>query len=277
LSLSWERVTGADLKRRIEQFMRIVIRAGVLPVAVGIGILTGSHLRAQTPNAAETASRSFDVASIKPNKSGNRNSGTNIRTGGLTATNVTLRSLIRDGYRVQDFQILNASDWLDNDRFDVAAKAEGEATPDQIRAMLQALLVERFKFVAHRETREMGVYNLVPARTDGRLGDGLRQSACESGKCGNTNTNNLVLRGEGITLDRFAEWLSQTVSRVVHNKTRLDGPFDIDLAWSNDSAADSSRPSIFTALPEQLGLKLESTRAPVDVLVIDHVEQPTPD
>jgi uncharacterized protein (TIGR03435 family) len=263
--------------------MRMVIRAAVLlaaiAISVTIGTLSDSHLRAQTPIVAETTNRVFEVASVKPNKSGSHSSGDSIsdRAGRFTANNESIRDFIRTAYRLQSFQIVNLPGWADDARFDIASKAEGPAKSNDLRVMLQALLAERFKLVTHREAREMPVYNLVLAKSDRKPGDNLRASKCLPPKCGNTETNNLVLREEGVTLDGFTEWLSSRVTRIVLNKTGLDGPYDIDLAWSNDPAVDPSHPSLFTALQEQLGLKLESTKGSVDVLVIDHVEQPTPD
>jgi uncharacterized protein (TIGR03435 family) len=237
--------------------------------------LAGTVVAAQAPQPGDAVA--FDVTSVKLNKSGSQSSGMHTGNGNLIANNISVRELIWTAYRLQDFQLVSVPGWVESDRFDVAARSEGRSTPDQFREKLQRLLADRFKLTAHRETRQSGVYNLVLAKRDRKIGDGIRRSVCEPGKCDGTNTNNLVLRGDGITLDRFAEWLSQRVSRVVHNKTNLDGAYDIDLAWSNDPAVDPSHPSLLTALQEQLGLKLESTKGPVDVLVIDHVEQPAPD
>ena len=143
--------------------------------------------------------------------------------------------------------------------------------------MMQALLAERFNLVVHHETREMGVYDLVLARPDGKLGAGLRRADCAKSGCGNTNINNTVLHADGRTVADFAQTLSAIVTRIVIDKTGLAGPFDIDLTWSRDQTTDTTQPSIFTALQEQLGLKLEASHGPVDVLVIDRAEPPTPD
>jgi uncharacterized protein (TIGR03435 family) len=167
---------------------------------------------------------------------------------------------------------------VDSDRFDIIAKVEGEPTPPERRLMMQALLTERFSFAAHHETRELPVYDLVLARPDGKLGAGLRHVDCAAVQtCGSTNVNNTVLHAQGITLEFFKETLSSITTRIVIEKTGLDGAFDIDLTWSRDQTTDTTQPSIFTALQEQLGLKLDPSRGPVDVLVIDHVEPPTPD
>ena len=224
---------------------------------------------AQTP--------SYDVASVKPNKSGSSSSSTSTRNGQLTATNVTLQSMIRNAYLLQDFQIVGGPSWVDSDRFDIMAKVEGQPVPPERRLMMQALLADRFKLVVHRDTREMPVYDLVLAKPDGKLGSGLRRSDCSKDPCGNTNVNNTVLHADGITFELFTGTLSSIVTHIVKDKTALEGPYTMDLTWSRDQTTDTTQPSIFTALQEQLGLKLESARGPVDVLVIDRAEQPTPD
>lgn len=220
----------------------------------------------------------YDVASIKPNKSGSQNSGTSTQNGQLTATNVTLRNMIRNAYDLQDFQIVGGPGWVDSDRFDIIAKVEGAPAPPERRLMMQALLAERFSFVAHHETKELAVYDLVLARPDGKLGLGLRHVDCAVVQtCGNTTVNNTVLKAQGRTIPDFAQTLSAMVTRIVIDKTGLAGAFDIDLTWSRDQTTDTTQPSIFTAVQEQLGLKLDASRGPVDVLVIDRVEPPTPD
>jgi len=243
--------------------------AHVATLVVVAAAAASLNVRAQAP--------SYDVASVKPNKSGSQNSGTSTRNGQLTATNVTLRAMIRNAYGLQDFQIVNGPGWVDSERFDIIAKAEGEPSPADRRLMMQGLLADRFKLASHRETKEMGVYNLVLARPDGKLGAGLRRVDCAVSPCGSTNINNTVLRAQGRTIADFAQTLSSIVTRIVIEKTGLDGAFDIDLVWSRDQAIDTAQPSMFTALQEQLGLKLESSRGPVEVLVIDHVEPPSPD
>jgi uncharacterized protein (TIGR03435 family) len=162
--------------------------------------------------------------------------------------------------------------------------------------MMQSLLVDRFKLVTHRETRELPIYQLVMARGDRRLGERLRPSQANCVNPGNCPTQmplgqqtipqceftftDIALRGQGATMGTLARELS-FVGRVVVDKTNLPGQFDLDLEWASvpsgpDIPADTG-PSIFTAIQEQLGLKLESTRGLVDVLVIDHVEHPTED
>jgi len=185
----------------------------------------------------------------------------------------------------------------------------GPAGP--LNFMLQDLLEDRFKLRAHRETREMAIYALTLARADGKLGDGLRASTVdcaamrgrggrmgpppgppqpgERPQCGMRIAPNQVMAG-GASLTQLTQMLSQFTQRIVIDRTGLKGSFDIDLTFTPERmpqgppppgapplTIDPNGPSLFTALQEQLGLKLESERAPVEVLVIDHVERPTPD
>ncbi len=237
--------------------------------------------------------------------------------GGFMATNATLRQLLGSAFNERPFgramDIIGAPDWIDSARFDIVAKAaenhviDPDGTPRRSWLMVRSLLMDRFKLKAHRESRDAPIYALVLARPDGRLGSKLRKSdvdcravleemskgrkpTIEPGKgppCSiGTPPDRLVT--SAITLSPFADVLSSRVGRAVVDRTGLTGGYNAELEFTEDrslanvhSGAVSNpaggAPSIFTALQEQLGLKLESTRGPVDVLVVDHVERPTED
>jgi uncharacterized protein (TIGR03435 family) len=269
---------------------------------VAIGAV--SALRAQAP-AADTKPSAFEVASVKPNKSGDQHITVHVQPGGrFTATNTTLRLLIRNAYRVQDFQISGGPNWVNSEHFDIQAKAEGNPSPDEFSVMMRALLADRFKLVVRNETRELPVYALVLARSDEKLGPQLQRTDCASSgnvprpgppnpsepqACGTIRTFVGHLTFRGVPMSQILQGLSDATGRTVVNRTELTGSFDLDLHWTPDqipqkptgtpepSPTDASGPSIFTAVQEQLGLKLESTKGPVDVLVIDHAEQPSED
>jgi uncharacterized protein (TIGR03435 family) len=271
---------------------------------------------AQTP--APPDKLSFEVASVKANKTGdNRMMFGGQPGGGLTATNMPVRELITFAYQLQEFQLIGAPDWINTERFDIVAKAsvDGSAAPapgppgppgTEMRARMRSLLEERFKLAAHRDTRPLPVYALVLARPDGKLGAGLRPSTadCEAMRGrgagqgrppapGERPPCGMMMRPGGITsggtpLSQLLQPLSVFTRRTVVDRTGLKGNFDVDLTWMPDQMPagppppgvqlppiDPNGPSIFTALQEQLGLKLESQTGPVDVLVIDHVERPT--
>jgi uncharacterized protein (TIGR03435 family) len=287
----------------------------IASVAAALTVTASLH-GAQTPASGP----SFEVASVKPNKSGDGRIMLGMQPGGrFTATNVPLRALIRQAYQLQDFQIVGAPDWINNERFDIVAKAEGDVPPAQpgtvgpMQLMMRNLLAERFKLVTHQESRELPIYALVLARSDGKVGSHLNPSqvdcaarmAAERGRgmpppgppspgqrpeCGLRIGPGTMAMG-GFPLQQFAQTLSQFVQRVVVDKTGLTGPYDLDLTWTPDQRPqgppppgapplppiDPDGPSIFTAVQEQLGLKLDPQRGPVDVLVVDSVDRPTPD
>jgi len=303
-------VTSATLKRRIEVIMsnrvaekldgrRKILLAAAGAAAVALPMLVGSldapRLSAQT--AAEPWPK-FAVTSVKPNKTNCCVSG-GVGNGGSLNRNLTLRMLIGTAYRVQEFQISGGPGWIASDRFDVEGKAEDpKADFDQLRLMLRSLLEDRFKLKLHRETTESPVYALVV----GKDGPKIRSSADQTSPDVNgpsppeaTGPNHGAFRfapgsmiGNAVHLSLFTRFLSQRLDRLVIDKTKLTGRFDIQLQWTPDIGenpldlggnaippADPSRPSIFAAIQEQLGLRLEPTKAPVEVLVIDHVEKPS--
>jgi uncharacterized protein (TIGR03435 family) len=254
---------------------------------------------AQSPPPA--APPSFEVASVKRNTSGDLNSGFDARPGGIVvASNVTLRSLIRVAYQIQVSQIEGGPAWLDSDRFDINAKAGGPARQEQLVSMLKTLLGERFKLVVHTETREMQVLALVLARSDGRLGNQLRRSTvdCDALRaksdgplrpgpdgmpvCAGRSRAGLI-NARGVTMAEVARNITSLAQSYVIDRTGLTGGYDFDLQFEPDAGAGEPRkefadnPSFSTALQEQLGLKLERQRGPVEFLVIDRAQQPEPD
>lgn len=241
----------------------------------------------------------FDVASVKLHTSDDQRMMMVARTAGhFVAANVPLRLVIRTAFQLQDDQIIGGPDWLASDRFDIEARAAGMTGPPSLEllAMLQSLLADRFKLTTHREMRELPVFELARARDDGTLGAGLRATACpdlatdlkQPKPCANISNGVGSLTLRGTPFDVFAAYLAPFVNRVIVDRTALDGRWDIDLRWSPEqpqpapiaagpeAARVDDRPSLFTALQEQLGLKLSSSRAMVEVLVIDTLEHPTP-
>jgi uncharacterized protein (TIGR03435 family) len=286
---------------------RLILMMAACAAFAGPLCLPGSSLDAQTPAAA-----AFEVASVKPNKSADGRVMLGLQPGGrFTATNVPLRMLLRQAFNVQEFQIVGAPDWAGSDRFDVVAKApEGDFNADVMRPMLRSLLAERFHLLVHNETREMPVYALMKARTDGKLGPNLMPASVDCaamrGRRGGgpppappqpgqkMDCGFMIGPGRmnvgGMPMSNLAQSLSPMVGRIVLDKTELTGNYDFELAYSPEGLAglppllnggpppvDPNAPTIFTALQEQLGLKLDSQRGPVDVVVIDGVEQPTAD
>jgi len=231
----------------------------------------GVLLLAASGALAQTAPPAFEVASIKPSASGGGRSNAVVNDGGIVLTNVTLRQCVGAAYNIQDPELVGP-DWLETERFDIQAKPPSVHPKEYLQPMLKTLLEERFQLATHREVRTMPAYGLVIAK------DGLKIKEVEPGE-GNTNTSGSRFTGTKITINRLTQFLSRLLDLPVIDKTGTQGVFDIDLhfAWEELSAAapkqPSNGPSIFTALQEQLGLKLQSEKLPVEVVVVDHIER----
>ncbi len=268
---------------------------------------------AQTPERLP----SFEVASVKRNVSGEDRLRMVTQPGGrLIVTNARLKALIANAFEMADspslvdVRILGGPDWIGSERYDINAKANTEFKPSpdgpprELLLMIRSLLEERFKLKAHRETRELPIYELVVARADRRLAPEMRKPAadCEAAiaagippprqpgeppPCGLMGGPARMIAG-GATMQQLAANLTVRLDRLVFDKTGLTGRFAFNLAWTPDRLPteapppgippiDPDGPGLFTALQEQLGLKLRPARGQVDVLVIDSVEHPTAD
>jgi uncharacterized protein (TIGR03435 family) len=222
-------------------------------------------------------------------------------TGRFEVTNAPVRMLILNAYGIPGFQLAGGPSWIETVRVDVIGRAAATVTRDEISRMVRGLLAERFNLAVHREQREMPVYTLVGAREDRRLGPRLQASTTDcatatapgaaapqlpSGQllC-TTRMSPASINAGGMTMARLAQTLSGIVGRVVTDETKLAGTYDLQLAFTPEQPlppgapppADPDAPSIFAALQEQLGLRLESQRGPVEFLIIDSIERPTPD
>jgi uncharacterized protein (TIGR03435 family) len=323
--------TGGSLLNRVRRILRVEISddSPTSALTIGLAMLVvvgalGHNVMAQTSAPAETPQ--FEVASVRPNTSGdNKISARTFPGGRYEAINIPPRELIINSYGLQEQQMVGAPDWIASERFDIVAKAEGEigppvnrdGSPSSLQLMIRALLEERFKLKVHREPREVPIYVLVLARPDGRLGRELKPSTTdcaalkaakpsggappeppkpgERPRCGAWVGFGELIAG-GQPLLELVSLLAGTVGRSVVDRTGLKGAYDIYLKWTPDRVLqraagapvgdpirvngveiDPNGPSIFTALQEQLGLKLESERGTVEALVIDHIERPSPD
>ena len=225
------------------------------------------------------AQQTFEVASIKRNTSGDPRSGTRTLPGGRVAIiNLELRQVIRDAYGSKDLDVLGGPDWLDRDRWDINASGGTGNADEPLEPMLKALLADRFKLRVHVEMQERPIYALLYARPDKRLGDKIHPTAMDcrpDADCGTSSgrTNGIIsgtLTGTARTMADIGRALSRYAGRRVFDRTGLNGRYDYEVQWSEEVA-------IFTAVQEQLGLKLESQRAPVEVVVVDSVERPAED
>ena len=231
--------------------------------------------------------QSFEVATIKPNASSDNRVRIGIQPGGrFVASGMTLTQLIAFAYDLRDFQITGEPGWASAERFDINAKGDGSGEgPDAIRIMMRALLAERFQLKSHEETKEMSVYALVV----GKGGSKLVKSA-SNGPGPQIRLGRGGISGKGMPIDLLVRQLSQNVGRTVLDKTGLTGSYDIELNFSAEAGpgglpgspdavagTGSNGPTIFTAVQEQLGLKLEPTKGPVKMLAVDSVSKLTED
>ena len=221
---------------------------------------------------------SFEVASIKPfDRTGQVGHGSIAVSGSrITITGYTLNALILYAYDMRNYQISGGPGWIATDGYTIAAKAEGEAAPAtaEIRKMLQSLLAERFGLKLHRETKEVSLYLLVPSKT----GPKLTQSAAQRATM-RVGMGSLMMAKA--TTSQMAALLSSVLSRPVLDQTGIAGDFDftidspdINMGRMQQSQEELSGPSIFTAIQEQLGLKLAPSKGPIETLVIDRAEKP---
>ncbi len=219
---------------------------------------------------------SFEAAAIHPDTVGaGPGTGFDFNGASLRITNATVQYLIRSAFRVQSDQIVGGPAWLDSDRYDIDAKTGGteKISPELFRTMLQNLLADRFGLKTHRETRQMTVFVLVADKGGTRL----REDTESGGNRLNTDraAGKAVLTGTRVSMEQFSGYIGDKLSRVVIDKTELKGVYDFTLEWDPEQAPGETGPSMFTGLREQLGLRLESQKIPVDVLVIDSVAKPS--
>ena len=270
------------MSARCENIMKCVRTFEVAIVLLASAPLVSTS-PTQLPGAASSRP-SFEVVSIKPNKSGVGGYVTSYRPGGLyVGTNVSLKSLVMEAYRLQEYQLVGGPNWRDTEKFDIQARAEAAAAPapdqtrTQILLMLQSMLEDRFRLKIRRETREGSVYALRV----GKGGHKLRPTAEEKSpgiRMESSSDGMMDLAAVSTSLPNFAESLSQFVGRRVIDETDVKGLFDIKLRWSRDEVTPTTTAptlSIFTAVQDQLGLRLESSKGPVDVIVIESAERPT--
>ena len=246
-------------------------------------------LAAQERPTGNATVLAFDVVSIKSlaGMARARMPGARQSQGRFARAAATLRQLVQYAYDVQPLQVTGGPAWVSTSRFQVDARTERTTTPDQMRAMVRQMLAERFALKVHTDVRERPIYRMVVARQDGKLGPSIYRS--DDAECGGSNPQPCDVAGwsgglmsSGMGLQQLAVALfnrseSTGIDRPVIDHTGLAGMFGFTLMFSPFNTAHvSDDPSIFTALRDQLGLKLEPARGPVELVVIDSVEQPTP-
>ncbi len=298
-------VTGSDLKKRIEVIMentisrqlslsaKAALAAGALG-AIATPFLTGM-LNAPAMRAQTAAADTFEVASIKSgNPTADRIMMQFTPGGGVRFVNATLKSMITLAYSVQPSQVTGGPGWIDSDRFEVVAKGPEQAGPagsaleerERTQRRLQALLKERFGLAIRLETKEMAGYALLAAKS----GVKMTESAATENRGGMMRqTGRGEVSGQGVSMEQLANLLGRTLGRKVVDRTSLTKSYDFTLRWSPQPGegvpgrpggpapadSESSGPTIFTALQEQLGLRVESQKVETELIVVERAEKPT--
>jgi uncharacterized protein (TIGR03435 family) len=228
--------------------------------------------------SAQNGPDAFEVASVRENKSASSvSSNSGPRPGRFTIVNKSLRFIVLEAFGLLDHQLIGAPEWTNTVAYDITATfPDGSVSERDWRPMLQRLLADRFGLAIHRETREVPSYDLVLSRNDGVLGMQLMRT---DGSCDKPSACTLLVNRQSLTartqpIQKITPALQSLTGRPVIDRTGLTGTFDIDLKWS---VTGDDGPSIFTALQEQLGLKLEPSKSPFEVIVIDSVQRPMPD
>jgi len=292
----------------------LVLAGTIVLVQVGLPAQTSAAASGSAPKAdtSSTSLPAFEVVSIKPNKSDSMMSRIMMTPDGISVTGMPLHMLLREALGVSDNQLVGEPGWVSSDRFDIEGKVAAEdapklktLTPQQRWTMFLPIFVDRFGLKFHHETKDLTQFVLVIAKGGPKLQEAKEGDTYENGMktpdgrtagAGMMRMSPGEVTGQAVPLDQLLRYLSFQFHSTVINKTGLTGRYDIHLKWAPDETSgpmfkspdgaqpgsDNSAPpaptgpSIFTALQEQLGLKIESQKQPADVIVIDHIETPSP-
>jgi uncharacterized protein (TIGR03435 family) len=226
-----------------------------------------AFLLARVLDAQPAAGPRFEVASIRLSVAERGSGGVRTGNGRLDVSNETLKRCIQGAYGVGPNQIVGGPDWLATDRFDIQAKAEDRAGDKELMLMLQNLLAERFQLVIRREARPGRAFLLESAKN----GPKLEKS---TGGSSTRNSRGLIV-AQGATMAHLAEVIARQMDLPVVDRTGIQGAFDLKLEWNPDNTKPENGPSIFTAVQEQLGLRLASGRVPIETLVVERAAKPS--
>ena len=263
--------------------MRFTVAAAVLLRSLAVGASSlGAQASSASAGVTTAAAPAYDVVSIKPDKSTSGHVSISINDDIYSATNVSLKQLLASAYTIQEELIFDLPKWANGAAYDIEAKmldpdraALEKLTGEQWGALLQPILADRFALKAHTETRTLPIYTLTVLKG----GPSFKLAVPRKGPTGIT-IHNANLTATSVSMDKFASRLSQILHRTVNDQTGLAGNYDLQLTWTSpyavNSSEEDSEASLITALREQLGLELRSSKGPVNTLVVDHIEPPSP-
>jgi uncharacterized protein (TIGR03435 family) len=267
----------------------------VLGATMLVGPVSITAVAQATTSQSNAQRPSFEVASVRAHDTSDRKNWNTFQAypgGRFTSTNCSPWMLIHYGFQVQPFQISGGPGWIKSKGYDLNAKPAEVHTFDDIPLMLQGVLEDRFKLKYHWETRELPGYELVVIKP-GELRESILKGECppplthldeipKDGPCGGLQNSSGHTKGYDLTAGELADSFSWLLSKPISDKTNLAGRYDVELRWTPesvemrpDASSEQDAPDIFTAVQEQLGLKLQPAKAPVRVLIIDHIETPS--
>lgn len=257
---------------------------------IWVGVLLGVPCFAQKEGPPTVPTPSYDVSTIKLNKTGSGHVGISIDDGNFTTDNTSLKDLLAMAFDVRRDMILGLPPWAEKERFDISAKVVNpdkavmdKLTDEQYREMLRKLLEERFAVKVHKEAKILPVYELVVLKDGPKFKPGLKSEGNDGTSQHSTRVTTQI-QARNVQMSSFAKTLSDDLHKTVIDKTGLTEKYDFEAKWLRDDAptvagsGDSNEetpPTVYTALQEQLGLKLVPAKGPVDTIVIDHIEEPT--
>lgn len=258
-----------------------------------LAVCSDAWARVQAASSATNANSpapEYDVATVKVNDTGSGSIRVSITDDLLQATNIPLATMLEVAFDIRPEQIVGLPHWAEVDHYDITAKVVDMnkqqlhgLSEDQRRVMIQHLLADRFHLQSHTEKRTLPLLELTVAKEGIKFAEWKKPADDQSpnqGK-GSMRVNNDEMSATGVTIDRLIRFLASQTRTPIVDKTGLKGTYNFQLKWQREEAGtdsglhDQALPSIYAALPEQLGLKLESGKGPVDVLVVDHIEQPS--
>jgi uncharacterized protein (TIGR03435 family) len=225
-------------------------------------------------HAAPPASYHFDVASIRLNETGGSSDADFLPGGLFRGRNLSVRKMIQMATMVEDNQMAGVPAWTDAESYDIDGKTVNTepVTQEKKADVMMALLTERFSFMFHRDSKEGPIYRLEVAKNGPKLvphGDSERLMST------NSNGSKVIMKAAKISMASLAISLRRQIGRTVEDHTHIDGEFDFELVWDRDENADSAVPSLFTALQEQLGLRLTGATGKIPIVVVDRIERPS--
>lgn len=248
--------------RRYPSIMNRVLMAEVTALLIAAGF---GQIQAQPP--------AFEAASIKLSTALDNGTDRDSTPGAMTMKNFSLRSLIRVAYGVKEYQVIGGPKWMDTYRYNINAKAAGPAKDPELVLMLRTLLAERFKLEVHRQSKSASGYALVVAKS------GLKIKPVEDSGNDSTSSHGGSLTAKGVSMTRLSDWLARRLNVPVVDATGIPGVFDFKLEWTPDEVSPGTPPSggpdlsLVAALQEQLGVKLEARKVPMEMIVVDRAEK----